>query len=61
MGHTRAERVNGSHAMTDKIALLLGALILGGLGWDYLSNDMNASFFLARKTVDLIEWLAFWR
>lgn len=47
--------------MTNKIAAFLAILILGCLGWDYLFNEMNASFFLARKTVDLIEWLAFWR
>ncbi|QFT81262.1 hypothetical protein FIU89_11635 [Roseovarius sp. THAF27] len=47
--------------MTNKIALFLALLIIAGLGWDYYYNDMQASFFLARKTVDLIEWLAFWR
>lgn len=47
--------------MTNRIAVFLALLIIAGLGWDYLYNDMQAAFFLARKTVDLIEWLAFWR
>ncbi len=47
--------------MTNKIAAFLALLIIAGLSWDYFYNDMQASFFLARKVVDLIEWLAFWR
>ncbi|MFN3210699.1 MAG: hypothetical protein ACE369_17185 [Roseovarius sp.] len=47
--------------MTDRLALILGLLIVAALAWDYHYNAFDASFFLARKTVDLIEWLAFWR
>ncbi len=47
--------------MTNKIAIFLGLVITAGLLWDFISNDGDASFFLARKTVELIEWLAFWR
>jgi hypothetical protein len=39
------------------IALLLGAAMLA----DYALNDGAALFFLARKFLDLIEWVAFWR
>lgn len=47
--------------MTNKIAIFLGLLIVAGLIWDFGWNDQAASVFMARKTVDLIEWLAFWR
>ncbi len=47
--------------MTDRIALFLGLMIVAALGWDYFFNDFAATFFVARKVVDLIEWLAFWR
>ena len=47
--------------MTNQIALGLGALILLGLGADYMFFGMENSLFLARKLVDMIEWMAFWR
>ncbi|WP_198389278.1 hypothetical protein [Roseovarius faecimaris] len=47
--------------MTNRIALILGLLILGGLALDaYFLNWAN-TLFLARKLADLIEYLAFWR
>ncbi len=47
--------------MTNQIAIFLGALILIGLGVDYYYFDWSNTIFLARKLVDFIEWLAFWR
>lgn len=47
--------------MTNRIALALGAMILLALGYDLLLNDMAGSLFLARKMLDLIDYLAFWR
>ncbi|WP_167853472.1 hypothetical protein [Roseovarius aestuariivivens] len=47
--------------MTNSIAIFLGFLIAASLAWDLSSNDHQATLFLARKTIDLIEWLAFWR
>lgn len=47
--------------MTNQIAVFLGALILLGLGIDWLVYDWTHSLFLARKLTDLIEWLKFWR
>lgn len=47
--------------MSNKVALFLVVLILGGLLLDYLANDLQASLFLARKWYNLIEWMAFWR
>ncbi|NIZ11579.1 hypothetical protein [Pseudooceanicola sp. HF7] len=47
--------------MTNRIALILGLLILGFLAWDNLLKDGHSTLFLLRKFADLIEWLAFWR
>lgn len=47
--------------MTNPIAIFLGAFVLVGLGCDLMFNNSAASFFLAQKFIDLIEWLAFWR
>ncbi|WP_425102013.1 hypothetical protein [Tropicibacter sp. S64] len=47
--------------MTNTLAIVLGALILGGLGVDYLMYGSEHLLFLAKKMFDLIEWLAFWR
>lgn len=46
--------------MTNQIALVLGLLILGAVGADFLFNAGDASMFLARKFLDLIEWVDFW-
>jgi hypothetical protein len=47
--------------MTNQIAIVLGALILLGIGYDALAHDGVNLLFLARKFADLVEWLAFWR
>lgn len=47
--------------MTNPIAVFLALLILGGLGYDLIWMDGQASLLLARKMFDLIEWVAFWR
>ena len=47
--------------MTNKIALFLGALVLCGLVIDLLLYDMAGTLFLARKFIELIEWVKFWR
>ena len=47
--------------MTNQIAIALGALILLGLGVDAQLYDWSNTLFLARKLVDLIEWMSFWR
>jgi hypothetical protein len=46
--------------MTNRLALILGLLILGFVGADLLF-DWGATLFLARRFADLLEWLAFWR
>lgn len=47
--------------MTNKIALFLGLMILGALMVDAVFYGWDSTVFLARKFVDLIEWLKFWR
>ncbi len=47
--------------MTNSIAAFLFVLVLAALGADFLFNDGQATMILARKFLDLIEWLAFWR
>jgi hypothetical protein len=47
--------------MTDRIALIL-ALALVALGTaDAMLNDGAVLLFLARKFLDLMEWVEFWR
>lgn len=47
--------------MTNPVAVRLAALILLLLAADGLINHGAATFFLAGKALDLIEWVAFWR
>ncbi len=47
--------------MTNKLALIIGLLIIGLLAFDYYQYDWANTVFLARKFVALIEWMAFWR
>ena len=47
--------------MTNRIALNLGLIIAGAIVWDIYRNDGAALVFLARRGLDLIAYLAFWR
>ena len=47
--------------MTNRIAFVLGLLIVGALVVDYIFYGTEHSVFLGKKLTDLIEWLAFWR
>lgn len=47
--------------MTNRIAFLLGLLIVGAILADYVYYGTEHSVFLAKKMTELIEWLAFWR
>ncbi|UWR24900.1 hypothetical protein K3757_10430 [Sulfitobacter sp. S223] len=47
--------------MTNKIAFVLGFLIVGAILVDYIYYGTEHSVFLGKKLADLIEWLAFWR
>lgn len=47
--------------MTNRIAFVLGLLIIGAIAVDYSYYGTEHSLFLAKKMSELIEWLAFWR
>lgn len=47
--------------MTNRIAIILGVLILLATGYDIALNDSAGVVFVMRKLIDLIEYLAFWR
>ncbi len=47
--------------MTDRIALVLGLVIVAAIAADILANDSQALLFLMKKFADMVEWMAFWR
>ncbi|MEM6889445.1 MAG: hypothetical protein AAF636_15055 [Pseudomonadota bacterium] len=47
--------------MTNRIAVTLGALILGIAVLDVIIFGLDHMIFLGKKLLDLIEWMAFWR
>ncbi len=47
--------------MTDRLAIIIGALVIGALLLDLALNGGAASFFLIRKLADLIYFVSFWR
>ncbi len=47
--------------MTNSIALVLGLLIAGAIAADVVLFGSDNLIFLAKKLLQLIEWMAFWR
>ena len=47
--------------MTNRIALVLAAVLLGLIVVDVLLFGTEHLVFLGKKMFELIEWLAFWR
>ncbi|GGW22640.1 hypothetical protein GCM10011452_06450 [Gemmobacter lanyuensis] len=47
--------------MTDRFALVLGLLIAALIALDLFVNGGEVVLFLARKILDLTEYLIFWR
>ncbi len=47
--------------MTNQLAIILGFAIVTMLTIDAYSYGWDNTLFLARKLLDLIEWLKFWR
>lgn len=47
--------------MTDRIALVLGFMILSALGLDLALYGSEHVIFLGKKFYDFLEWLSFWR
>ncbi|TCS63286.1 hypothetical protein EDD52_107119 [Primorskyibacter sedentarius] len=47
--------------MTNSLSIVLGLLLVGGIALDMFLTNGDSLLFLARKFVDLIDWVAFWR
>lgn len=47
--------------MSDRNAVILGAVVIGALLLDMALNGGAASFFLVRKLADFIYFVSFWR
>jgi len=47
--------------MTNSLAIGIGLCLFAFFGLDWFFNDWANTIFLGRKTLDMIEWLAFWR
>ncbi|WP_299674663.1 hypothetical protein [uncultured Roseobacter sp.] len=47
--------------MTNRIALVLGVLIIGFVMVDMLLFGTEHVVFVGKKLFDLIDWLSFWR
>jgi len=47
--------------MNTPVAIGLGIVVVAFFLGDALLNHGQGSLFLASKTVDLIDWVAFWR
>ena len=47
--------------MTNRIAIVLGLLLIIGIIVDLMLFGSEHMVFLGKKMFDLIEWMAFWR
>ncbi|MCR9126117.1 MAG: hypothetical protein NXH82_08305 [Rhodobacteraceae bacterium] len=47
--------------MTNTVAFGLAVAIVGAISLDVFWFGTEHIYFLARKMIDLIEWMAFWR
>ena len=47
--------------MTNRLALILGAIVIGLIVLDVILFGTDHLVFLGKKLFDLIEWMAFWR
>lgn len=47
--------------MTNRLAILIGLVLLGGIAVDIWLYDSANLLFLGKKFFTLVEWLAFWR
>ncbi len=47
--------------MTNRLAIVLGAVIVGLIVLDLVLFGTEHLVFLSKKIIDLIEWMAFWR
>lgn len=47
--------------MTNQLALILAVIVCAFFGADFAFLDGAMTLFLAKKFMDLSEWIAFWR
>ena len=47
--------------MTNKLAIILGLVVVGLISADLYLNDGSELLFLGRKFLDLVNYIAFWR
>ncbi len=47
--------------MTNTIALFIGIILAAAIGLDLWANEGTALLFTARKFLDLVDWVVFWR
>jgi len=47
--------------MTTKIAIWLGFFILMAIAVDWIAFGLSNSLFVARRWLELLEYIAFWR
>ena len=47
--------------MTNRIAIILGALILAAILVDAVIFGAGNLLFLSRKLLEFLDWIAFWR
>ena len=47
--------------MTNQLAIVLGVLILLAIGVIALMYGIDPFIYLGKKSLDFIEWIAFWR
>jgi hypothetical protein len=47
--------------MSNRLAALIGFLVLAAIIGDAMFYDNAGTLFLARKLADLVAWVAFWR
>lgn len=47
--------------MTNKLALIVGLILVAVFVFDYVQYDLASTIFISRKLAALIEWMAFWR
>ncbi len=47
--------------MTNRLAIILGLVLVGAIGADYYLNESENLLFLGKKLFALLDWVAFWR
>ncbi|MCX7299518.1 MAG: hypothetical protein NTX73_03890 [Rhodobacterales bacterium] len=47
--------------MTNGLAYGIGTFVIAALLLDYVFFGGNGALFLAKKGMDFLEWIAFWR